>query len=64
MNKWYKSNQGLVWFATIIASFIAYAYTTFATVSYVDKKHEGVMDVLKEIRTDVREVRQNQLRSK
>jgi hypothetical protein len=57
MDNWYKKHQGIIWLLTITVSLVAYAYTTFATVSYVDLKHENVMDVLREIRTDVREIR-------
>jgi hypothetical protein len=60
MNKWYEKHQGTVWLATIVATLVAYAFTTFASIEYVDKKHENVMDVLNEIRIDVREIRQRE----
>lgn len=58
MQKWYKNNQGLIWITTVVAALISYTYTTFATVTYVDKKHMDVIEVLKEIKSDVKDIRE------
>lgn len=43
---WYERHQGLIWVCTTIMALMAYTYTTFATVDYVDKKHNDVLSVL------------------
>lgn len=57
MNKWYEKNQGIIWVVTITVGIMAYAYTTFATVEYVDKKHTDVSAVLSEMKDDLKDVR-------
>jgi hypothetical protein len=58
MHKWYKANQGIIWLVTVIVALVSYAYTTFATVSYVDKKHLDIVGTLTEIKMDVRDTRE------
>lgn len=60
MGGWFKQFEALIWVATISVVSLVFMYATFATTQYVDAKHEGVMDVLQEIRQDVREIRANQ----
>lgn len=57
MGKWFEQFQPIIWFAGLALASLAFIYQSFATIKYVDTKHEGVMDVLKEIREDVRELR-------
>lgn len=60
MGKWFKQFEALIYIATIAVACMLFMFQAFATKEYVDIKHEGVMDVLREIRTDVREIRANQ----
>lgn len=61
MGKWFKDFEALVWAATIAVGSMVFIFQAFATKEYVDTKHEGVMEVLKEIREDVREIRAHQM---
>ncbi len=58
MGRWFKQFEALIWAATLAVASLAFAYGTFATTLYVDTKHEGVMDVLNEIRESVRTIDQ------
>lgn len=60
MGKWFRQFEALIWAVSLALASLAFVYQSFATKEYVDVKHEGVMDVLREIRTDVREMRQNE----
>ena len=60
MGKWFKQFEALIWAATIALACMLFMFQAFATKEYVDIKHEGVMDILREIRTDVREIRAHQ----
>ena len=53
INKYWK----LFILVTMFISATAYAFTTFATISYVDKKQVEVKDTIKDIKLDVREIR-------
>lgn len=64
MGKWFKQFEALVWAATIALGALVFVYQAFATKEYVDIKHEGVVNILTEIRQDVREIRQNQMSDK
>jgi hypothetical protein len=57
MGNWFKQFEALIWMATIALVSLIFVYQSFATKEYVDIKHEGVIDILKEIREDVRELR-------
>lgn len=56
MGKWFKQFEALIWAATVALVSLTYVYTSFATKEYVDQKHEGVMDVLREIRSSVQKI--------
>lgn len=60
MGKWFRQFEAIIWAISLALASLAFVYQSFATKEYVDMKHEGVMDVLKEIRTDVREIRKNE----
>lgn len=57
MGSWFKQFEALVWAATIALGALVFVYQAFATKEFVNVKHEGVMDVLKDIRQDVRDIR-------
>ena len=56
MEKLLKRLKALAWPATIIAVAIIWAYSSFATIAYVDNKHAGVMEVLNDIRERVKTI--------
>lgn len=56
MSKWLKEFQGLVWAATLIAVALVWAYQSFATIAYVDQKHQGVLEILHEINDHVKTI--------
>lgn len=58
MNKWYEKNQGTIWVLSIAVGIMAYAFTTFATVTYVDTKHTAVVDTLSILRDDIKDIRE------
>lgn len=58
MGKWYKQFEALIWAATVGVGLLTYAYSSFATKEYVNEKHAGVMEVLNDIRTDVKTIEQ------
>jgi hypothetical protein len=58
MGVWFKQFESLLWFGVIVAGVAVWAYTSFATINYVDKKHESVMSVLQDIQTSVRTIDQ------
>ncbi len=60
MGSWLKHFEALIWFAGIALACLVFVYQAFATKEYVDIKHEGVIEILREIREDVREIRQYQ----
>lgn len=45
-----------MWFGGIVAAAVVWSFTTFATIDYVKEKHAGVMELLTEIRHDVKEL--------
>ena len=56
MGRWFKQFESLIWAATLALASLAFVYQSFATKEYVDVKHQGVMDVLTEIREHVRTI--------
>lgn len=56
MGKWLKDFQVIVWAATLMAISLVWAYQSFATIAYVDQKHAGVMDILKDIQDRVKTI--------
>lgn len=60
MGKWFSQFEALIWFCAIVLGMFAFAAQVIATKEYVDVRHESVMDVLNEIREDVREIRKFQ----
>lgn len=60
MGKWFQQFEALIWAVTLALASLAFVYQSFATKEYVNVKHDGVMDVLKEIREDVRELRRRE----
>jgi hypothetical protein len=71
--KWLNSHQVLLWVIITVASGVAYIYTTFATagyvdtkvdyaIKYVDVKHESAKETLLEIKSDVKEIKQELFR--
>lgn len=56
MTKLFKSPEALISMLIACVSALAYVYTTFATVTYVDKKHEEVKEVLVEIKDSVKSI--------
>ena len=56
--KWLNSHQVLMWVIVTVAGAVAYMFTTFATAQYVDVKHESVKEILSEIKSDVKEIKQ------
>ena len=54
MDRLIKNLQALVWPATIIAIALVWAYSSFATINYVDTKHQGVLEILNDIRDHVK----------
>lgn len=60
MGSWFKQFESLIWAVTLALMSLIFMYSSFATKEYVDIKHEGVMELLKDIRDDVREIRAKQ----
>lgn len=60
MGKWFGQFQTLIWAVTLALASLAFVYQSFATKEYVNTKHDGVMEVLREIREDVRELRERE----
>lgn len=59
--KWLNSHQVLLWLVITVIGGVAYIYTAFATVAYVnqyvDVRHESVKEMLQEIKQDSREIK-------
>lgn len=60
MGKWFNQLEAIVWVAMLSLGAITFIYSAFATKEFVNIKHDGVMEVLREIREDVKELRRNQ----
>lgn len=58
MNAWYKKNPGIVWIIVVMATLVSFAFKTFATVDYVDKRHNDVVGTLSEIKMELRDTRE------
>lgn len=56
MGKWFQQFQSLVWAVTLALAVMAYCYQSFATKEYVDRKHEGVMDAVKDIQVTTHQI--------
>lgn len=54
--KSFKAPEVLISAIVAAVSALAYVYTTFATISYVDKRHEEVKEVLLDIKDSVRSI--------
>lgn len=58
MGKWFKQFEALIWAISLGVATLAYCYTSFATRSYVDAKHESVMDAVKDIQITTHQIQQ------
>lgn len=56
MGKWFKQFESIIWAISLGAATLAYCYQSFATIKYVDEKHQSVMEVLRDIQTSVHQV--------
>jgi hypothetical protein len=56
MGKWFSQFQALIFAASLVASSLLWVYSTFASKEYVEQKHDGVMDVLRDIKTSVEKI--------
>jgi len=61
MGNWFKQFEALIWAATIALACLMFMFQAFATKEYVELKHENVIDILSEIRTDIREIKNREL---
>lgn len=51
-----KDNKFLLQLAIALVGSVVFLFSTFSTISYVNAKHEGVQEILVDIKTRVRNI--------
>ena len=64
MTKWVDNHKWVAGLLVALATSIVWAFSTFATVGYVDAKHADVKEDVTEIKGDVKDIKKMMMRGR